>query len=142
MSMCSLFCAIYGFVHLERFDLSVAVFVFDYFVFWFFYFFLYDKKGPTFVGFLRAPDVSQHVCVFLVCFFYVPILSFLCFRPFSVPVVFVCQILMFPLFLLHVLLLFALPSLTFLYTGCTCAMFLAENSKQSKNDNSHKEHQS
>jgi len=37
---------------------------------------------------------------------------------------------MFPLFLLHVLLFFALTSLTFLYTDCTFAIFLAENNKQ------------
>ncbi|KAH1127803.1 hypothetical protein GYH30_016389 [Glycine max] len=49
---------------------------------------------------------------------------------------------MFPLFLLHVLLLFALPSLTFLYTDCTCATFLAKNNKQFENDNSQKEHRS
>ena len=52
------------------------------------------------------------------------IANFLCFRPFSVPGIFFGQILMFPLFLLHVIILFALPSLTFLYIDCILGLYL------------------
>ena len=71
--------SIYGFVHPERFDLCEHAFPFfcDLWLFssrkvrsfsgclcvWLFcilvfLLFLYHQKGPTFVGFLRAPDVS------------------------------------------------------------------------------------
>ncbi|KAG4958511.1 hypothetical protein JHK87_035144 [Glycine soja] len=82
VSMRSLFSAIYGFFHPERFDLSVAVSVFDYFVFWFFYFFCTTKKvQPLWVFCVLLTFPSMFVYFWFVFFTFL-YLAFCVFVPF------------------------------------------------------------